>query len=378
MQYSSHTPFIGGPDGQTWNIVLQVLNATYTTFPITKVMEPVEILDNGTVDFSVDLTEMTGHRNATLYPLLVRFFTVIVPKASPYPASEAIFLILTADSIAYVLVTSALAVIMVLAISRYVVCGRLLIFECVVDVVKLLTNYNYGIKYAMLSRSEASLIVPLTFAGFIISNVFLSNLKSHLTRPIIRHQIETVEEVYHSSFPYLTYNEYFIKRESELLEKILPRGDWHKRMNLANSSEITRLVNEDAGITFCDYQHIIKFIASRRKYHVSKVNLQLMWFSYNARYDFPFMERVNEIIQWIKVSGLYDKWRHHFAVLHRAQYKIDFTEKAIETVSVPVFIVYGYIVGGILLILEILCKKYQLMEILEKKTQTFPHCHRKR
>lgn len=329
-------------------------------------MQPVEILDNGTVDFSVDLTQMTGERNVTLYPMLMRFFTVIVPKASPYAAFEGI-LILASDSFAYYSITATLAVILTLVISRYVKCKKLLVFECFIDVLNLMINDNLRVNYSLLSLSEASLIVPLTFVGFLVSNVFMSNLKSHLTRPIVRHQIKTIEEIYSSPFPYLTYNERYIQKESELLENILKTGNWRNRMTVANSSEMIRLVNEDAEITFCDYTHIVKFIAKKRKYHVSDVNLQWMWFSYNARYDFPFMGRINEIIQWVKVSGLYDKWRNEYASRIQSQYANDLTEKNIETLPVPVFIVYSYVVGGILLILEILIKKYQPVEILEKK-----------
>lgn len=70
---------------------------------------------------------------------------------------------------------------------------------------------------------------------------------------------------------------------------------------------------------------------------------------------FPFNERVNEIVKWVRTAALYDKCKCYEVAILESWYKNGVTETA-KYFLLPVFIVYGYI-GIIVLITEIMCKK---------------------
>lgn len=69
----------------------------------------------------------------------------------------------------------------------------------------------------------------------------------------------------------------------------------------------------------------------------------------------------------MRTAGLYEKWRKYEIAILESVYKNSATETAIEVLPVPLFIFYGYIAGVIVLIMEIIFKKYKFKEILEKK-----------
>ncbi len=330
-------------------------------------MQPVEILDDGKVDVSVDLIEVTGKRIVTVYPLTMEILLVVVPKALPYTAAEAFIKNLTSNSLSiYFLITIAVSILM-LTIARYIKKNKILFVECSFDVLHLLLNDNIGINYSLLTHSEILLIVPLTFVGFLIVNGFLSSLRSQLTLPIMQHQVDTTEDLYNSSLQYFTYNEYWMEKETILLNNLLKREDWQSQMVLLNSSQTLRLVNQEKSLAFSEYQFMAKILVKIKKYHVSQIQLQWIWFSYNARYDFPFIDRINEIIQRVQTAGLYNQWRKYAIAILEKAYEKSATETTIEVLPVPMFVFYGYIAGLIVLFMEIIFKKYKFKEILETK-----------
>lgn len=160
-QYSG----IKGPDENMWNSVFSVLNSSFSIFWIENDMEPLEILDNGTVDIHADLTELS--RVVTIYPMIMEILTVVVPKARPYPEFAAYLKTVTSDSFfGYSLIIIILIIFLITAF-RYVKYKKILLYQSAADILNLLMNDNGAIKYQQLTYSEMFLIIPLTFAGMV-------------------------------------------------------------------------------------------------------------------------------------------------------------------------------------------------------------------
>lgn len=87
--------------------------------------------------------------------------------------------------------------------------------------------------------------------------------------------------------------------------------------------------------------------------------------SYHVNNDFPFIERFNDIIQRLQSGGLYEKWtgelysevKSKSFSTNRSDYMGTSKETEIDLFPIPKFIVYGWIVGLIVLILEIIWKR---------------------
>lgn len=355
-QYSSTVPFMNGPDERMWKAVCKALNASYTLFLVRKVLEPVEVLNNGTVDIHADLSELTEQGTVTLYPLIIEILSIVVPKALPYPAFAAYIQTMFSDGFFGYFLITILIVMLVLTLCRYIRRRRIQFFQSAVDVLNLLLNDNGAIVYPQLTRSEVFLMIPLTFAGFVIVNGFLSNLKSHFTQPKIQPQIDTVDDYYESGLTISAPNEFWMKKVIQLLNNLAKYDDWGGRMRVNNSSEVIRQIVSDTTFSFVEYESTARGICKYRKFHITQIQLQWIWYSYNVRYDFPFTKHVNEVIQWVQSAGLYKKWWRDFD--EEQLWKSYGNESHADSFSVPIFIVYGWIAGLIVLVLEVTWNKY--------------------
>lgn len=339
-QYYYLVELTDSPDEKLWKYVFSVMNATYSIYPVRGSLERVEMLDNGTVDILADLTDITDHRVITIYPVVFEIISVVVPEPELYTAIEAYMKIVTSsDFFGYFLILIAVAVLVLMG-SRYINGKKCLMFQCIVDVTNLLINDNAAIKYQRLSLSELFLIIPMTFAGFIIVNGFVSSLKSHLTRPVIRPQIETIEELYRSPIPFMSVNEFWLSEEMEFLNAMFP-------------------------FAFTEYNSLAKRFCKFRKYHITQIRTLQMQYSYSARDDFPFIDRVNEIIQRVTTAGLLDKWLYD-ASDYDKEFRIIATETHTDHFYAPLFIVYGWIAGLVVLVIEVNWKKIIAIKLRAK------------
>lgn len=354
VQYSN-VQFIDGPDEKLWKAVFSVLNATYSIFRVRGSLERIEDIDNGTVDILADLTDIKGQGHVTLYPIVMEILSIVVPKTKPLTAFEAFMKIATSNHFfGYFLVI--VFVIFVLMGSRYINYKKCLILQCVADVVNLLLNENSAIKYRRLSFSEACLVVPMTFAGFVMANGFLSSLKSHLTRPVMQSPIETIEDFYRSPLPMTTPNEYWLVKDAEILNGLLKYGNFSSKIRVIEYSDFVQQILTEVPFSFTEYNSVAKFMCKHKDYRITPIQLQTMWYSPLVKYDFPFTDRVNEIIHRITTAGLYDKWWRD-ARIEDKLYRSVMAEAHTDRVSAPVFIIYGWIAGIIVLIIEINWKK---------------------
>lgn len=353
VEYSSTVVFTDGPDEMLWKAVLSVLNATYSIFWVRDSLDPVDTLDNGTVDIHGDLTDIMNQRIVTIYPMVMEIVSIVVPQTKPYSTFEAYLKMATSSNLfAYTLVM-LVAVLIALMCSRYVNYKKFLTFQSVADVVNILLNENSAIKYQRLTFSEICLFIPMTFAGFIIVNGFLSSLKSHVTRPVMQPQIQTVEDFYRSPLPMTTPNEYWLTKDAEMLNSQLKHsGNFSFKIRIIDYPDFVQQILTEVQFSFAEYNSIAKFMCKHKRYHITPIQLQRIWYSHNMRYDFPFIDRVNEIIQRVTTAGLYEKWWTD-ATVEDKLFRSVVAETHTDRFSAPVFIIYGWVAGIIVFLIEL-------------------------
>lgn len=364
VQYSSTVAFANGPDEMLWQTVFSVINATYSVFLVNASLDPVHVLDNGTVDIHGDLTDILNQRIITIYPMVMEILSMVFPKPKAYGTFEAYMKISTTSNlIGYSLLTITV-VVFVLTTSRYVNNRKFLLIQCIVDAMNLLLNDNSAIKYQRMSFSEIALAVPMTFIGFIIVNGFLSSLKSQFTQPMMQPRIETIEEFYRSPLQMTSPNEYWLSKDAEMLNSLLKHeGNFSLKMRVIDYEKFVQQIIAEVTFSFAEYNSIAKFMCKHKKYYISPIQMQRIWYSHNLRHDFPFIDRINDIINRIKTAGLYEKWWRDATVEDKV-FRNGTTEQAHgDTFSTPIFIVYGWIVGGVVFVIEVNWKKFKRIRI---------------
>lgn len=361
-------------DDKLWEAVLSVLNASFTLVEVNfSSISDTKLLEYGTIDvmrttYSFDVDDLVN-----MYPMVMEAFVIVVPEAVPYSEITAYLRTVTSDTIfAYSLITIT-SVVFLLTFFRYLKRNEILFFQSAADVLNLLINDNGDIKYQELSRIEVFLIVPLTFVGFVVTNGILSTLKSYLTRPRIQPQINTAEDIYRSVFPIHTHYKIWVKRAVNVLQSLSPHEDWRVKFRVAEFEVVERQMQlYNTSISFLERLSYANFVLDVQKrmnirgYHIPPLYIDKYVVSYPVNDDFPFVDRLNEIIHWIRNAGLYEKWCseemddfvENISENRRLLKSRDQTD--VEKLDVPIFIVYGWFVGVIIFVIEIIWKHFKL------------------
>lgn len=307
-------------------------------------------------------------------------FVIFVPEAVAYSEFSAYLRTITSDSFFGYSLVAVAALMILLSIFRYIEQKKILIFQSAADVINLIMNDNGAIKYQKLTRIEACLIIPLTFAGLIFVNGLLSTLKSYLMQPVIQPQIDTIDDIYKSQLPIVINGDYISANNvANMLEDISKHGDWIDKVRVVNTDKMddTMCTFNRTVSLFCLEQHA-KIILKYQKqlnvkgYHIpSQTYLYTALTSFNVSADFPFIERLNEILFWLRESGLFEKltvedYRELVKIrskkfgLHvgRISEEVD-----IERFSIPMFVIYGWLTGIFVLLIEIIWNKLKLSRI---------------
>lgn len=370
FQYSVTNQRIGGPDGKLWKVMLQHLNASFT---ISVEREQLwQMLKTNAIDVVPFSHRFPESQLAYLYPVNMETEVIAVPEARPYPEFIAYLRSMTSKNIfGYSLIT-VLSLVILLATSRYIKRKKILLFQCAADVLNLLMNDNGFIKYRQLSGSEAFLIVPLTFAGLVIVNGTLSAFQSYLTQPMIRPQIDTIEDIYESPFPIVTPSKYWASELPNVLGTASKHGNWTNKVHFRKNAELLpQIFTYNTTMSVLLFQTHVKILLEHQKrlnirgYHMP-THFYILKFlsSYHVNVDFPFIERFNEIIHRLQSAGLYEKWtgelysevKDRVFSANRSDYMGTSDESEIEMFPMPKFIIVGWIVGMIVLIFEIVWK----------------------
>lgn len=368
-------------DETLWLEVFRLLNASSTEIESDfNVDSRSEFFEKNSVDIVTNVFGVNPPTIVNTYPIAIHEVVIVVPESLPYGEFSSYLRTVTSDNFFSYSIIIIVAVMLQLSLFRYVRQKKILLLQSIADVVNLLMNDNGGIKYQHLSRIEAFLILPLTFAGFVIVNGILSNLQSYLTRPIIQPQINTVDDIYRSPFRILTNDEYWAKRATNILENILEKGKWNEKVVKVDLEVLeSNIYMYNTSISFLSKRldaNILLDVQKRlniRGYHISQLHINKLPVSYPVHANFPFVERINEIIHWIQNAGLYIKWlendlsREAKRFYKKCEHLKNRDEIDIEGFPVPSLIFYGWFTGIVVFVIEILWKNLILSRMINKR-----------
>lgn len=358
--------------GTLWSTVFDLMNASFVEVD-NNYKTVHEALENGIDVLNTTYVPQNNEEHLDVYPVQMREYVVLVPESLPYSEFSS-YLIngMSGDFFIYSILSTSGSIV-VLVFLRYTKRKRILILQSVADVFNLLLNENGHIKYQQLFRAEIFIIVPLTFVGFILVNGILSNLKSHLTRPALQPQIDTAEDIYRSKVQIITHTNGWKAILINLFsnQTKYSKNEWDERIVVDEESTIifVELNNRtNAFLLGSDVADILLRTQKRlnlKGYHRSHIQTSKLLFTYMVHRKFLFFERLNEIILTLKSAGLYDLWqRRYCAVLESSVLKynlvrLQWRETYVERFEFPIFIVYGWFAGFVVLIFEIAWQKFK-------------------
>lgn len=302
---------------------------------------------------------------------------IIVPEALPYSEFSAYLRTVTSDEFfGYSIITIGV-VMLLLSIFRYINQKKILFVQSVADVINLILNDNSYIKYQRLSLAEVFIIVPLTFVGLVIANGVLSNLKSYLTRPVLQPQINTIEGIYKSPLPILVFTKGWKKGLIDALTYRTKHEGWsNKIIVLEGQQYYEQLIMYNTSISILTspkYMHLLLRLQKRlsiKGFHNPRIEISKYLAAPFVFNKFLFFERLNELTHRIQSAGLYDLWwRKSHIEMEKKIIKTNVERsrnqnKVVENFEIPIFIIYGWLAGVIVLVLEIVWKKFKLQRMM--------------
>lgn len=386
INFQQHTLILAHEfhDGYHEDVIGSILRVMNSSFTIKEHFSYTTIFDNGTdivpqtyaiIDSNADYLNTTNPMYS--YPVETLNMIILVPEARPYPEFSVYLRTVTEDRFfTYFLITIA-GIMLLLSIVRYMEQKKFIFFESVADVLNLLMNDNANINYRKLSWIELFLILPLTLVGFVFVNGIISHLQSHLTRPVLEPQIDTVDELYKSPFPVLVWDEIWQGTVRNVLENVTAH-DWLDKVQI-NRDE-TELRNFNKSISYVLQQRKAEAYLRVQKqlnirgYHICQTNVNKLYLSYLLHKEFPFVERFNEILNWIRDAGLLQRWveqryvKVEKRVLNFTRNRLESSVGTSDVVSfpIPIFIVYGWCVSTFVFVIEIFWKNIKCARILRR------------
>lgn len=370
--FQQHELRIGRPygllmDELLWPNVFGLMNATFT---LVKVNSSLGLFPNST---DITLTEYSRDDSGVryVYPGTMEHQLIIVPEALPYPEFSAYLRTFISEKIlSYSLIVIAV-VILLLTVSRYFKDKSISFVESVLNVGNLLMNDNQNIKYQKLSHAEIFLVVPLTFIGFVITNGILSNLKSHLTRPVLQPQIKTLEDIHNSQLQIFTLGEGLKKKLLDVLTNQSKHTDWNERVIALERDEFGKRISYfNTSASFFVHNEYAKMVLGAQE-HLGvkgfldpKIFISTFFYTYAVNETFVFIDRLDEIIHWTRSAGLFNLWwRQSHNILQQKLVNTNLERleylngTPVQTFEFPMFIVYGWISSVLVLIIEIIWNK---------------------
>lgn len=360
-------------DRKLWLAVFNVMNCSYTVAD-RLYSNSTESLENKIYVFP-QLFEQVNPWDLNVYPMEYEWKVLVVPEATPYPEFSAYLQAMTSNIFFVYASSTVICVMLMLTVFRYVRYKKVQIFQSVADVLNLIMNDNGEIKYHTLTMFEACLLVPLTFVGLIFVSGILSNLKNHMIRPILQPQIDTIEDVYRSSIIITTDFEFYVSEITEIFESKYPKV-WADRFEVMDTTKFEQERDTFALTSFPEGMNRANLLLRSQKrldikgYHISKLFLKKYIQSYGVNGEFPFTDRINEILHWVRCSGLYEKWLAEYYhdiendVVKKNQEIFERGEGKpiadIEPFAVPIFIVYAWCVAAVIFVIEVVWKHVEL------------------
>lgn len=356
-------------DMNVWSTVIQMVNASGTHVVEKNSIDP-QSFRHDTVDITANIYRLSYQVNYYLYPMRMNEAIIMVPEALPYAEFSSYLQTITSDSFFGYSLIIIVGVILFLTYFRYRKQKKILFYKSVIDVVSLLLNDNGGIKYGSLSISEVFSIVPLTLAGLVIVNGFLSTLQSYVTRPIMQPQIDTLEDIYWCPYPIYTDLKDEAIYVADIMSYLSDTGDWNNKIRVIESEEFLRQIGTfDKSKSFLLGRSFANSVIRTQKklnikgYHIPRFDVYKFIGSYSVHNAFPFYERINEILHRIQSTGLYAHWRRDDEKRHAnfilQTYKLSKIDENIDIgqLQLPMIIIYGWCLSFVIFVVEIIWKK---------------------
>lgn len=368
-------------DTKVWLTVSKTLNASL-------VVIPHEMLKNASSRSDIHKSGMDVaailevYRDFTglkfLYPMFMLSAVMVVPEAMPYSKFINYLLTVTNNEFFVTFAVTILATTFVLSCCRFIKERKLRLVQCTIDVLRIiLVNDNENIQYRRLSRGEVFVMVPLTFAGFLLVNVVLSTFQSHLTRPFIRPEIDTIEDLYRSPHAIVTNDEQLKNRTIEWLNRSSPHEEWKNKVHLMEPREFfPQIFTFNTSMSFpLELGRAENLIKRQQQLGVRgyrfplERHLQTTYASYPICEDYPFVDRLNGIIHRIHAAGLYNKWfnedlqlwlKQVDSVNDKRALKVESDEAIFRHPQSLEIIVYGWIAGCMAFVFEVLWWKWKI------------------
>ncbi len=364
-------------DEKFWDVFIRVFNAT-ASISFSSFQEVLDLNTNKDI-LSLEMTyryvNQYGYNytyNYTYsYPHQMITSVLVVPHSRPYSDFLAYLRNGTWERLFFYTLAVIVAASLLLIVSGYWQTKKILLLQCVADVINLLMNDNAAIRYGKLHLANVFVIVPLTFTGFIVVNGILSIFQSYITLPIYERQINTIDDLFKSQVPIVISEVGWSNRTLQMLESVSQHGGWNDKIHKLSNDKIRKDIKTfNNSIAFLAYEHetqslleVQKRLGIKTYYVITEKYLAKFIMSFLINKNFPFMEYINEITHRIQSAGLMDKWlkdKDETGIynlwklnLNRpADNKLDNGEFA-----VPTIVWCGWIVSGIAFICEIMWNK---------------------
>lgn len=357
---------------EIWLTVLRMMNASFvevncSTFPVAEdLMQGIDISTRHFGQLNLD--------RLRVQTLALARTIVMVPEALPYSDFSTYLRNAGSGMVCGCAVTSIMAAILTLIFVRYIELKKVSVLRSAVDIFQLAMNDNMSIKYRELCRSEASLIVPFTFVGLIVVNGVLSNLKSHLTRPLIQSQINTVDELYRADYPIYVLDlewrdrflEYFSSRSKYAYEdwssKVIYLKGYQAYGNVFNRTMAFQMSKTAANVLLQ-----VQKLLNVKGYYDPDLRVSSRPYSYQVNETFLYFERLNEIILRMQSSGLFDWWTlrdlkiYEGKILRQNAHRLGQVAEEVDAgwPGYLTWITYGWIAALIVFVCEIVWKKIE-------------------
>lgn len=362
-------------DALFWRTIFIVMNASHQEIGCD-VHEVDEKMFENEINILPELFSQDTADRLNVQTLKVLLFTILVPRALPYPSFAGYLIAMSSNEVLVYCFLILAGVTVLLIVVRYFNRKKFLFLESVLDVLNLLMNDNGSIKYRQLFRGEVFLIVPLTFVGLVIVNGILSNLQSYVTRPRNQPEIDTANELFRSELPILVWNDNWkVELNAQLTYRTNSDG-WNDRFVIFEfNNYVKHILTTNRSYSFISDMDVISIQKHLEinSYHRTKIEISIRPVSYPVNKRFLFFERLNELIHLTHSSGLFEHWYRQFLTTKENEIKRLLLPSVIveephdsSLADFPFFIVYGWLTGVVVLLVEIIWKKAEFWEKQQK------------
>lgn len=234
-------------------------------------------------------------------------------------------------------------------------------------------NDNGAIRYGHLHFADASIIVPLTFTGLIMVNGILSVFQSFLTVPMYERQINTIEDLFKSTFPILADKIGWANRTIDVLANLSKLNGWSDKVYPTNKAQIMEAVykfNSSVSVAYPNHEAARNILEAQKQlnlkeYFLMTQSLEKTFLGFQVSRYFPFIESINDLIYRLQCAGLMDKWLNEFyqtGIKRVWKMNVNRQDKSINTsgsgeFTIPTVIWGGWMGSAIVFVCEIIWNK---------------------